>query len=139
MWAHRLPGEKWRASGGRFRLGGSINVPSELWRRAARERNFAKRPFFPRSTQGRHFVRIFVIDRVFITADVLNLGVSGFDCQERLGQRFEIAGILEPTVPYALVRSAQPPELGLVGFGNAVDVGGDLITWVRRIGASRRG
>ena len=23
----------------------------------------------------------------------------------------------------------QPPELGLVGFGNAVDVGGDLITW----------
>ena len=23
----------------------------------------------------------------------------------------------------------QPPELGLVGFGNAVDVGGDLNTW----------
>jgi hypothetical protein len=33
----------------------------------------------------------------------------------------------------------QPPELRLVGFGNAVDVGGDLITWVRRIGAPHRG
>jgi hypothetical protein len=56
-------------------------------------------------------------------------GVGGFDFRERLGQRLEIAGILEPTVSYALVRSAQPPELGLVGFGNAVDVGGDLNTW----------
>jgi len=84
---------------------------------------------FSRSTQGRHFVRIFIIDRVFVAADVFNLRVSGFDCHERLGQRLEIAGILEPTVPYALVRPAQPPELGLVGFGNAVDVGGDLNTW----------
>src|SRR6516164_4417060 len=104
-------------------------MPSELRRRAARERSFTRRPLFSQSTQGRHFVRIFVIDRVFVAADVFNLGISGFDCHKRLGQRLEIAGILEPTVPYALVRSAQPPEFGLVGFGNAVDVGGDLNTW----------
>jgi len=70
--------------------------------------------------QGRHF-RIFVIDRVFVATDVFNLGISRFDCHECLRQRLEIAGILEPTVPYALVRSAQPPELGLVGFGKAVE------------------
>jgi len=59
----------------------------------------------------------------------VNLWIACFDCRERLGQRLEIAGVLEPTVPYPLVRSAHPPELGRVGFGNAVDVGGDLDTW----------
>ena len=102
-------------------MGGSTYLPSELRRRAARERSFTRRPFFTQFTQGRHLVRIFVIDGVFVAADVFNLGVSGFDCHQRLGQRLEIAGILEPSVPYALVRSAQPPELGLVGFGKAVE------------------
>ena len=79
--------------------------------------------------QGCHFVRIFVIDRPFAAADVVSLGIARFDCRERLGQRLEIAGIMEPTLPHPLIRSAQPPKLGRVGFEDAVDVGGDLDTW----------
>src|SRR6516162_4704483 len=68
-----------------------------------------------------------VIDRPFVVAaDLLNLGIGGFDCRQRLGQRLEIASVLEPTVRHPLKRSAQPVELGLVGFGNAVDAGRDL-------------
>ena len=52
---------------------------------------------------------------------MFNLGIGGFDCRKRRGQRLEIAGVLEPTIPHPLERSAQPPELGLVDFGNAVD------------------
>ena len=109
-------------------FGGSTNVPRELRRRAARERSFTPATICFQSMQGRHFVRIFVIDRAFVAADVFKLGVSGFDRHERFGQRLEIAGILEPTVPYApLYALLSRPKS--VSFGCGVDVGGDLDTW----------
>ena len=48
------------------------------------------------------------------------------DRGERFGQAVEIAGMLQPAVPYALGRSGQHPPCGRVGFGDPVDRGGDL-------------
>ena len=84
--------------------------------------------YSPISTQGCHFVRIFVINRPFVAADVFNLGIGGLDCRKCLRQRLEITSVLEPTVPHPYELSAQPPELGFIGFGNAIDEGGDLDT-----------
>jgi hypothetical protein len=70
-------------------------------------------------------------DCIGVPSGAEQLGSAGVEppgAESRVARSIAIAGVLVSTVPHSLERSAQPRELGLVGFGNAVDVGGDLDT-----------
>jgi len=62
--------------------------------------------------ERRHFARVFVVDQIFVAADEVGLGVGRRNRGERLRQRIEIAGILQPAVPNPAPRPAQPPDRG---------------------------
>src|ERR1700722_2008792 len=74
----------------------------------------------------------FVVDGVLEAPDLRRFRMGGVDRGERLGQRVEIAGKLQPAVPHAFGRPRQHPPARGVGLGNAVDIGGDL--YVDRFG-----
>src|SRR5438094_3057894 len=86
----------------------------------------AEPPLLAGSHERRHFAGILVVDSVSVAADAVGRGIGRGDRGERLRQRLEIAGILQPAVPDAAPRAAQTSDRGVVGLGHAVDIGGNL-------------
>jgi hypothetical protein len=66
------------------------------WRAAGqlRPRVVSGLPSAARFDERRDLAGIFVIDRVFVAADAIGIGVRGADRGQRLAQRLEIAGEL---------------------------------------------
>src|SRR5262249_41988324 len=83
-------------------------------------------PLLSGPQQRRYLARKLVVDGVLVAADTVRLGRGREERPTLLRQPHKIDGVLQPAVPPSPPGSAQPPDRRLVGFGHAVDVGGNL-------------